>query len=494
MTDIQKEYPGFQDPEDQPVVNVGNAQHPSYLPLSACWVIFQPAKLNLSSDETDLMQKFAARVPYDNAESIRQYGFTTLGLTRDTQKLVTLMFLYKAQRNQNSTNRKQRTLGIDIDPKRLALSGRTLPQPTVMFNKMASYTGSQWNLRNLQFRSASRLRKWGCLNIHRGQSPQTCHNNCLRNFVDVLASCGIDAAMPDTTHLRQNRLNAELETVFKQSTGIDLLLVVLPEKNSQLYNWVKLFGDVRYGIQTICVLGSRDKFYNVKPKSTPYNSSVALKVNIKNGGINHVLRDNQLGFISEGDTMVIGIDVTHPSPGSGANALSVAAMVASSDKYLAQWPAEIRINPARQEKVESLHSMLRAHLMYWKEKHGSFPEKLLIYRDGVSDGQYQMVLDEELPNLRRACHSVYEKQQLPHITLIIVGKRHHTRFYCTKRATGEVLKEMQGNPSFGTVSTISSTYAKTRLAGLYAQPDICSPAHFFLPLHFSCLPSLPFQV
>lgn len=220
-------------------------------------------------------------------------------------------------------------------------------------------------------------------------------------------------------------------------------------------------------------------------------------MNIKNGGINHVLRDEQLGFIVKGDTMVIGIDVTHPSPGSGVNALSVAAMVASSDEYLAQWPAEIRINPARQEKVERLRSMLRAHLIYWKEKHGFFPEKLLTYRDGVSDGQYQMVLDEELPNLRGACRSVYGEQQLPRITLIVVGKRHHTRFYSTKRATGEITKAMEGNPPVGTVGTISSTSAQIRLAGLYARPvHLQSYAlfsfHRVLPATQFCLPSIAY--
>lgn len=348
----------------------------------------------------------------------------------------------------------------------MTLWGRELPQPDVMFNEPANYKGSQWNLANIKFRSASRLEKWACVTIHRQPNPETNHSQCLKTFVNVLRSCGIDTTIPNTTHIRYNRVNTELESVFERSIGIKLLLVVLPEKNSQLYNLVKRLGDVKHGIPTICVAGSRNKFYNrFEDRSKPYYASVALKVNIKAGGINHVLKGKQLGFIGEGDTMVIGIDVTHPSPGSGQNALSVAAMVASSDKFLAQWPAEIRINPARQEKVDSLHSMLRAHLLYWEKKNGSLPGKLLIYRDGVSEGQYQMVLDEELPNLRRACQSVYGEQQ-PLITLIVVGKRHHTRFYSTNRRTGEVHPGMDGNPRFGTVSALSFTYAYIRVVGL----------------------------
>ena len=278
--------------------------------------------------------------------------------------------------------------------------------------------------------------------------------------MEVLTNCGITHSQPIKKEVSSKRLDNELERVFQSLAGIQLLLVVLPNDNSQLYNRVKQLGDVKYGIQTVCVLGEGKKFYNTRvddkkrPKSMAYNANVALKVNIKNGGTNHVLKDRQLGFINEGTTMVVGIDVTHPSPGSGLSAPSVAAMVASSDKDLAQWPAEIRVNPARQEKVDTLSSMLQEHLTYWYEKHQEYPEKLLIYRDGVSEGQYQMVLDEELPQLRSACKSVYGEEKPPCITLIVVGKRHHTRFYRTDRLKKAVLGGQGGNPSHGTVSTI----------------------------------------
>ena len=326
--------------------------------------------------------------------------------------------------------------------------------------KTAKYNGSQWNLREIHFHDRKELTSWACLNIHHGKRPQTCHDQCLRNFMAVLQSCGITHSQPITKEVPFDRVNHELEGVFKGLARIQVLLVVLPNKNSQLYNRVKQLGDVVHGLQTVCVLGERNKFYNLgvdqktnKLKSIAYNANVALKVNIKNGGTNHVLKDRQLGFINEGTTMVVGIDVTHPSPGSGFSAPSVAAMVASSDENLAQWPAEIRVNPARQEKVDTLSSMLSEHLTYWYEKHQEYPEKLLIYRDGVSEGQYQMVLDEELPQLRAACKSVYGEKKPPCITLIVVGKRHHTRFYRTERRTKAVYEGTDGNPSHGTVST-----------------------------------------
>lgn len=185
-------------------------------------------------------------------------------------------------------------------------------------------------------------------------------------------------------------------------------------------------------------------------------ANVALKINLKLGGVNQKIDDAKLGIISEEKTMVVGIDVTHPSPGSSESAPSVAGMVASINKDLAQWPAELRIqSKARQENVSSLTSMLKTRLNLWgtKGNNKQLPENILIYRDGVSEGQYDMVLKDELPLLRKACEEVYPapdlKKGLPNMTIIVVGKRHHTRFYPTDNNPS--MTDSNGNPVNGTV-------------------------------------------
>ena len=84
-------------------------------------------------------------------------------------------------------------------------------------------------------------------------------------------------------------------------------------------------------------------------------------------------------------------------------------MVASVDKWLRQWPADLRIQESRKEIVSELDSMLKSRLYLWKTqgKHQAFPDNLLVYRDGVSEGQYTTVLDIELPLLRNACAELY---------------------------------------------------------------------------------------
>lgn len=94
--------------------------------------------------------------------------------------------------------------------------------------------------------------------------------------------------------------------------------------------------------------------------------------------------------------------------------------------------------------VELLSAMLRTRLEAWKSRHGNtLPENLLIYRDGVSESQYKAVLDEEVSALRTTCKLLYAGRRQPKITLIIVGKRHHTRFFRHEQGTAV-------NPNYGT--------------------------------------------
>lgn len=120
--------------------------------------------------------------------------------------------------------------------------------------------------------------------------------------------------------------------------------------------------------------------------------------------------------------MVVGIDVTHPSTISGPDAPSMAVIVASDDESITQWPAELRTNPPKKEMVDhyKIKSMLNSRLEHWKiqKEHGRYSSNLHIYRDGVSEEQYPLVLHEELKHMREACTDTYgrAKQPPPKIT------------------------------------------------------------------------------
>ena len=74
--------------------------------------------------------------------------------------------------------------------------------------------------------------------------------------------------------------------------------------------------------------------------------------------------------------------------------------------------------------------MMIERLKDYQSKKGHWPSNILMYRDGVSESQYGMVNEEELPQIIAAYDDCgIEEHCRPHITLLVVVKRHHTRFY-----------------------------------------------------------------
>jgi len=72
------------------------------------------------------------------------------------------------------------------------------------------------------------------------------------------------------------------------------------------------------------------------------------------------------------------------------------------------------------------------------------PSRLIFFRDGVSEGQFKQVLDKELDALKAAC---VDLKINPKITVIIVAKRHHVRFF--PKQPGDA--DRSGNCPAGTV-------------------------------------------
>ena len=354
----------------------------------------------------------------------------------------------------------------------IRVTGHRLEDPTLLYNKdlTESPTDGTWSMRDKQYRDGKTFpEKWSFLklNVAGIRSPNNMDQvkAAMHYFCKIAEGNGLHFYNPsDSTPFKdageitiKGPDDPNLKGYLKSSVEdfkTELLVVILPRKDTRLYQAIKRFGDVEVGLHTVCVVSS--KFCQ---RSESYYGNVALKVNLKLGGINHELQKDTLGIIEQGKTMIVGIDVTHPSPGSSSNCPSVAAMVASVDSKLGQWPAVLSLQETKQstlapgqEIVSGIEEMLKSRLNLWSRKAGVFPENILVYRDGVSEGQYKAVIEQEITGIEKCCQSTYtkQKQNPPRITFIVVAKRHHTRFFPPKHEQSHH-KDRAGNPKNGTV-------------------------------------------
>ncbi|KAI0454625.1 ribonuclease H-like domain-containing protein [Xylaria acuta] len=468
-----------------PVVNVGTGEDPSYLPAQVCKVVpGQRAKHHLSPPQTQKMIDFAVRGPADNAQSIVSTALPTAGIFKD-----------------DPTHLDR--FGVTVLPELITVEGRVLGEPRILYGlKTAKVFQGGWNMvpdnERLKFAARGVIRgNWAMVFIQMPNSYNRAKTFTLeegerlaKRLDEILRETGINfqgkrlGGRPVTL---QETGDESLDTFLEHaSKNVVLLFVVLPATQMPLYNRIKQLADQKYGIHTICGVGS--KIASEKGQDQ-YLRNIALKVNLKFGGQNHHVQSAGLELINENKTMVVGMDVTHPSPGSSSQAPSISAMVANIDSKLSQWPGTLRIQETkREEMVSGLKEMLKSRLELWKSLRGpkTYPENILVYRDGVSEGQYEQVLTKELPKLREACKELYpvqdQKKGLPRMTLVIVGKRHHTRFYVTKDTDAH---KTSGNPKPGTVVDRGVTEARSWDFFLQSHAAIkgtARPAHYIVLL------------
>ncbi|PYI05148.1 Piwi-domain-containing protein [Aspergillus sclerotiicarbonarius CBS 121057] len=475
-----------------PVVNVGTAVNPSYLPAQVCRVLpgqSVPAAIGAAQFQQGTRsgpdRRGSKATPASRFASMETELSSVLGLAR---------------RGGPTLN----SFGVTLVPGMAEVSGRVLDSPSIEYRqgRQAAVRGGGWNLRGMRFTKSTPVSRWTYLWVsasgpsHQSRPDKFVLEEALRRFCTRMKMLGInilDARRPgiqvsltDSSFSREgvpDNLAHALDTVCGAS--LSFLLIILPQAAERLYSRIKYLCDVKKGIRNVCVI--EEKFLR---SNDQFLSNVALKLNLKLGGINQTLPDHSLGIIKNGKTMVVGVDVTHPTSGTlPARAPSVAAMVASVDRFLAQWPAELCTQPGRQELVTQIDALLKSRLHVWcRFNRGQLPENILVYRDGVSDTQYGSVLSVELPRLREACSDLYGSmgQSEPRISIVVVGKRHHTRFFTTVRTEQGTGRPQNTNPANGTIvdqgpansSKVWDFYLQSHTAGR----GIARPGHYVVLL------------
>lgn len=432
------------------LVDVGG-QKANLLPAELCEILpDQPFRGKLTDEHTAQMITVAAKPPNINAQSIVGPGLNELG------------FRPNASPQLNA-------FGISIGNDMTVVPGRILSPPGIKYGQgtPAVDDKASWNLRSVKFAQGARLENWAVLIIQDGNNrdefPDSTSGELKatwQGFAKMCRDSGMTvdardpaiatAALPRKTSTDPTRAQAIAvirATLMSLKVKPSIILVVLSNGDKHVYNGIKHLCDCYLDVATVCVHSAKIR----KEKGQlQYFANVALKFNMKLGGINHALDQKSMSWLKAEPTMLVGIDVTHPGPGSVKGTPSIAAVVASYEASYAQYPCSLEIQETKKEMVTNLAKMIWERLTFFAGKNKNLlPKRILVYRDGVSEGQFNTVVAEELPEIRRAC-AKFDTPKAPYrpkLTIVICGKRHHTRFYPTEEGNAD----HNGNPRPGTV-------------------------------------------
>ncbi|KAF7029304.1 hypothetical protein CFC21_041093 [Triticum aestivum] len=367
---------------DFPCINVGKPRRPTYFPIELCQLV----PLQRYTKSLSTLQRSSL------VEKSRQKPQERMSVLSDVLK-----------RSSYDTEPMLKACGISIAQGFTQVSGRVLQAP-----KLKAGNGEDIFTRN---------GRWNF------------NNKTVEKPHIVIEENGSMRRAP-----APKRVEDMFEQVKSKLPGAPkfLLCILAERKNSDVYGPWKRKCLADFGIVTQCVAPTR--------VNDQYLTNVLLKINAKLGGMNSLLQiemSPSIPLVSKVPTLILGMDVSHGSPGQ-SDIPSIAAVVGSREwPLVSKYRASVRSQSPKLEMIDSLFKpqgtdddgLVRECLIDFYTSSGKRkPDQIIIFRDGVSESQFNQVLNIELDQIIEACKFLDENWN-PKFTLIVAQKNHHTKFF-----------------------------------------------------------------
>uniref|UniRef100_A0A453KH56 Piwi domain-containing protein n=1 Tax=Aegilops tauschii subsp. strangulata TaxID=200361 RepID=A0A453KH56_AEGTS len=299
----------------------------------------------------------------------------------------------------------------------------------------------RWNYNNKKLFEPVRIERWAIVNF----SARCDMSRISRELINCGRTKGIIIEGPYSLVDEDNQARrcapiVRVERMFEKVKANlpgppEFLLCVLPErKNCDIYGPWKKKNLHEMGIVTQCIVPSAKM-------NDQYFTNVLLKINAKLGGMNSKLaleHSRQIPVINKIPTIILGMDVSHGSPGR-SDIPSIAAVVGSRCwPLISRYRASVRTQSPKVEMIDSLFKpldngkddgIIRELLLdFYTTSQQRKPEQIIIFRDGVSESQFSQVLNLEVDQIIKAYQNMGQGPP-PKITVIIAQKNHHTKLF-----------------------------------------------------------------
>uniref|UniRef100_T1GXV0 Piwi domain-containing protein n=1 Tax=Megaselia scalaris TaxID=36166 RepID=T1GXV0_MEGSC len=362
--------------------------------------------------------------------------------------------------------------GISFKHEFIKIEGRRLVAPILTYegSKTKSVFNGKWSMGNSKFLEAPTPTKmnWAFLNLDSTINEPT-SKKCASELVEIAKNQGLYLNDNPIYMISKESIDNDLKEI--KSKNCKFALIILPDNGEFTYWKIKQVAELEAGVVTQVITSNTIK--NRWVASTI--NHVLLKLNSKLNGINHKISpESNVQLIYKNYVMFVGADVTHPTP-QDKGTPSVVGVVSSTDNSGCKYNMGHSYQKGRKEIIDDFKNIMIKHIrLYAKKNKGIPPTHIIYYRDGIDDGQFDLVINEELnKGMNQAFGEIaiqIKKPYNPKVTCIVVQKRNHTRFF-----------PLEGGPSFGKMMNV--------FPGTVVDKVICHPKRkeFFLVSHESGL-------
>ncbi|XP_040833234.1 piwi-like protein 4 [Ochotona curzoniae] len=322
----------------------------------------------------------------------------------------------------------------------VSLTGRVVPSEKILLqdNICQPMSAADWSkdMRTCKLLSAQSLERWLLLCGSRAEHLVESFLGCLRR---VGGSMGFSVGYPKIIKLQENP--AAFLRAIQQHMGPDIQLVmcILPSNQKNFYDSIKKYLNTDCPVPSQCVLV---RTLNKQGMMMSIATKIALQMTCKLGGELWAVE------IPLKSLMVVGIDVCKDAFSKN---MAVVGFVASVNPQITRWFSRCILQRTTTDIADCLKVFMTGALNKWYKCNHSLPARVIVYRDGVGDGQLKAVSGYEVPQLLSTLTESNSNARCCRLSVIVVRKRCMPRFFT------EMNRTLQ-NPPLGTVVDSEATH------------------------------------
>nr|XP_012595130.1 piwi-like protein 4 [Microcebus murinus] len=319
----------------------------------------------------------------------------------------------------------------------MSLTGRVVPSEKILMQDhiCQPVSSADWSkdIRACKILSAQSLNAWLILCSNRTEIVTESFVNCLRKVGSVM---GFNVDYPKIIRVQENPA-AFLRAIQQHvHPDVQLVMCILPSNQKNYYDSIKKYLSSDCPVPSQCVLA---RTLNKQGMMMSIATRIAMQMACKLGGELWAVE------IPLKSLMVVGIDVCRDALSKEA----VVGCVASVNPRITRWFSRCIVQRTVTDVADCLRVFMTGALNKWYKYNHDLPARIIVYRDGVGDGQLKTLVEYEVPQLLTSVTEASSNTS-SRLSVIVIRKKCMPRFFTEMNRTVQ-------NPPLGTVVDSEAT-------------------------------------
>ncbi|CAI6362543.1 unnamed protein product [Macrosiphum euphorbiae] len=305
---------------------------------------------------------------------------------------------------------------LTLSNKLVTFNGRVLTQETLQGSQIKYPAGNtaDWtsSLRNTAMFTCAEIKQWVVL------GPQSNGGQVrlfIKSLLTVASKMKFNLPPPEIVDLDISNMRPYLTTLDRVINQMNPSFILCVINRNDHYHVIKRLLCVDRAVPSQVVLMKQ-----IEKNNMSVCTKIAIQINCKLGGAPWRV------VIPEKKMMIVGFDVCHDKQNKNK---SYGALVATMNDSHTAYFSCVQPHESGQEISSYFAMSIAKALIKFRSINKELPNSIIIYRDGVGDGQLSSVHRTEVDMVKKTCKDLYGEKKIG-IAFIIVKKRISTRFFC----------------------------------------------------------------